>query len=212
MTEFDSTLRSFVTAASSGSPTPGGGSVASVAAALGAALNAMVGRLSQGSRYADHAEQMQVAVVRMEEAIQELEVILSADIQAFERYIQARKLPRETDGQKEMRDQVMQSATVESTEVPLRLARSCRDLLEYSFEMAPYANRNGISDLGVAAILLEAAARSALLTVEFNLLEIRDMTVRNLAHQESDRIRVSVEQRLRQTMEIVRQRFAKGVY
>ena len=186
--------------------------MASVAAALGAALNAMVGRLSQGSRYAGHAEQMQVAVVRMEEAIQELEVILSADIQAFERYIQARKLPRETDGQKETRDQVLQSTAVESTEVPLRLARSCRDLLEYSFEMAPYVNRNGISDLGVAAILLEAAAKSALLTVEFNLMEIRDMTVRNLAHQESDRVRVSVEQRLRQTMEIVRQRFAKGVY
>ncbi|MFC4778167.1 cyclodeaminase/cyclohydrolase family protein [Paenibacillus sp. GCM10023252] len=44
--------------------------------------------------------------------------------------------------------------------------------------LAESANKNVISDLGIGAILFEAAAQSALLTIEINLASLKDLELR----------------------------------
>lgn len=176
MSTFDQTIRTFVTAAASNSHTPGGGSIAALIAALGASMTSMVGNLTQGAKFADVEAEMTATVEKMRDTIREAEVLLEADMASFDGYMSALKLPKETDEQKQVRSQSLQAAAIESTEVPLRLAQLCRDALLQSQTIAETANKNVISDLGIAALLLESAAQSALLTVDMNLPGLKDAT------------------------------------
>lgn len=174
MTAFDQTIRSFVTAAASDSPTPGGGSVAALVAALGASMTSMVANLTQGAKFAEYEETMNTAVSQMAAAIEQFETLLEQDMESFDRYMQALKLPKDTDEQKAARSEALRQAGLHATEVPLQLAKLCRDSLNASQVIAETANKNVISDLGIAAFLLESAAQSALLTVDMNLAGMKN--------------------------------------
>ncbi|HEU4964903.1 MAG TPA: cyclodeaminase/cyclohydrolase family protein [Bacilli bacterium] len=207
MTAFDQTIRSFVTAAASDSPTPGGGSVAALVAALGASMTSMVGNLTQGAKFADYEAEMKQAVATMSDAIGRFETLLEQDMETFDRYMQALKLPKDTDERKSARSEALRQAGLHATEVPLALAKLCRDSLNASQVIADTANKNVISDLGIAALLLESAAQSALLTVDMNLAGMKDSerrtafeTERNAIAQEivevKDAVVITVRRRL----------------
>lgn len=174
-TPFDQTIRSFVQEAASSASTPGGGSIAALAAALGASMTSMVANLTQGAKFAELEADMQQVAREMAANIAESEQLLAADMQSFDGYMQALKLPKDTEEQKATRSAALQTAAISATEVPLRLAELCRDALRTSHTIAETANKNVISDLGVAALLLEAAAQSALLTVDINLPGLKDL-------------------------------------
>jgi len=178
MRTFDQTMRAFLTASASSSPTPGGGSVAALAGALGAAMTSMVANLTQGEKFAAVEQEMRETVERMHTTIAEAEELLEADIASFDAYMQALKLPKTTEEEKAARSAALQTATVQATDVPLRLATLCRDALRHAQAIAAAANRNVISDLGIAAFLLEAAGQSALLTVDINLPGLQDASRR----------------------------------
>lgn len=178
MRTFDQTMRAFLTASASSSPTPGGGSVAALAGALGAAMTSMVANLTQGEKFAAVEQEMRETVERMRTTIAEAEELLEADIASFDAYMQALKLPKTTEEEKAARSAALQTATVQATDVPLRLATLCRDALRHAQAIAAAANRNVISDLGIAAFLLEAAGQSALLTVDINLPGLQDASRR----------------------------------
>jgi formiminotetrahydrofolate cyclodeaminase len=179
LTTFDQPIRSFLTAAASNSHTPGGGSIAALAAALGASMTSMVANLTQGAKFADLEADMQRVADEMAANIRECDELLEADMQSFDTYMNALKLPKDTDEQKAARSQALQSAGIAATQVPLRLAELCRDAMVTSKTIAETANKNVISDLGVAALLLEAAAQSALLTVDINLPGLKDLDRKN---------------------------------
>ncbi|MBL0386505.1 cyclodeaminase/cyclohydrolase family protein [Tumebacillus sp. ITR2] len=172
---FDQPIRTFLTAAASNSHTPGGGSVAALAAALGASMTSMVANLTQGAKFAELEADMQKIASEMAANIRECDELLESDMQSFDAYMIALKLPKDTEEQKASRSLALQSAAISATAVPLRLAELCRDALVTSQSIAEIANKNVISDLGVAALLLEAAAQSALLTVDINLPGLKDL-------------------------------------
>jgi len=174
MSTFDQTIRSFLTSAASSSPTPGGGSVAALVAALGASMTSMVANLTQGAKFAELEADMKTVAENMANFMQEAEALLEDDMQSFDRYMAALKLPKDTDEQKAARTAALQEAGIKATLVPLRLAEICAQALESSHEIAETANKNVISDLGIAALLLESAAQSALLTVDMNLPGLKD--------------------------------------
>ncbi|RUS42439.1 cyclodeaminase/cyclohydrolase family protein [Cohnella sp. AR92] len=171
---WDHSLREFLQQAGSSSPTPGGGSVAAVAAALGASMTSMVGNLSQGEKFALIQPQIDEAVFKMNSLIARCEELLQADIASFNRYMDALKLPKGTDEEKFARRGALHEATIQAIEVPLRIVELCRDGLVCTHGIAASCNKNVISDLGIGAILFEAAAQSALLTVEINLASFKD--------------------------------------
>ena len=88
--------------------------------------------------------------------------------------MEALKLPKDTDVQKQIRKNAIHQAIIGSIDVPLRLVEVCKIGMEYTYSIAQSSNKSVISDLGIGTILFEAAAQSALLTVEINLASLQD--------------------------------------
>ncbi|MEW9701983.1 cyclodeaminase/cyclohydrolase family protein [Paenibacillus sp. SI8] len=175
---WDQSIRDFIQQAGSSAPTPGGGSVAALVAALGASMTAMVGNLSQGDKFVDVHEQIAAAIRVMNDLTAACEELLASDIAAFQQYMEALRLPKQTAEEKDLRSQAIQAATAAAITVPLRLMEVCRDGLRCTLTIAENSNKNVISDLGIGAILFEAAAQSANLTIEINLASLKDSEAR----------------------------------
>lgn len=175
---WDDSIRVFLQQAGSSNPTPGGGSVAALIAALGASMTSMVGNLSQGEWFAPIQPQIAEVIGKMNGLTEECEKLLHADIISFDKYMDALKLPRGTDEEKLGRTKAIQEAAIRAIEVPLRLIEVCRDGMGCTHSIAESANKNVISDLGIGAILFEAAAQSALLTIEINLASLKDLELK----------------------------------
>ncbi|WP_274653047.1 cyclodeaminase/cyclohydrolase family protein [Paenibacillus humicola] len=172
--EFDWTVRTFLQEAASSSPTPGGGSVAALAAALAASMGSMVARLTSGPKYEGAQETAQRIARDMSQAIVRCEALSAADIAAFGGYMQALGLPRSTEADKQTRKAAIAAAALTATEAPMALIDLCRQMLEALEEAAQLVNRNAISDWGIAALLAESAAQSAWLTALINLPSLAD--------------------------------------
>ena len=171
----DSTVRQFLDGLASDAPTPGGGSAAALAGALGAGLVSMVCQFTVGrEKYAAVDADMQ-RVLRQSEALRvELQGAVDGDIAAYGSYRAASAMAKETDEERAARDAALDAASRASTDVPLRVAEWCAELLELALEAAQKGNPNLISDAGVGAQLAQAALRSALLNVRLNLNWIDD--------------------------------------
>jgi len=158
---------------SSGSPAPGGGSVAALIGALAAALAAMVANLSVAKRQA-HADDLSGLAERAQEVKRTLVAAIDDDTTAFNALMQAMRLPRGTDSEQAARSAAIQTATRHAALVPLGTARASLDAIE----LADKVNRLGIaeaaSDLGVAAAAGRAAVEGAVLNVLTNLAAIDD--------------------------------------
>jgi formiminotetrahydrofolate cyclodeaminase len=168
-------LGAFAERLASEQPTPGGGAAAAVAAALAASLTAMVVRLSLARpRYAEHAALHVEALAASDAARQRFLDLADEDAVAYGSYMAARTMPRETAAQDEARAQATRAAARVATEVPLAMVRSCQSQIGLVERLAGRTNRHAASDLEVAALLLEAAARAAAANVMINLGSIGD--------------------------------------
>nr|WP_245773020.1 cyclodeaminase/cyclohydrolase family protein [Paenibacillus catalpae] len=178
-------MRQFLQQAGSSKPTPGGGSVAALIAALGASMTSMVGSLSQGEKFASIQQQISGVIRTISHLTGQCEELLQADITSFNQYMDALKLPKSTDEEKLERANAIQQAAIRAIEVPLRLMEICRAGIVSTYSIAESSNKNVISDLGIGAILFEAAAQSALLTIEINLGSLKDL---GLKQQYADKV------------------------
>lgn len=177
---WDVSIRHFLQQAGSSNPTPGGGSVAALIAALGASMTSMVGNLTQGDKFADIQSAIAEVIEQMRRSTAECEELLQADISSFNRYMDALKLPKSSDEEKLIRKNALHQAAIQAIDVPLRLIEVCREGLAFTHRIADSSNKNVISDLGIGAILFEAAAQSALLTIEINLASLKDLELKRL--------------------------------
>lgn len=203
---WDGTIRSFLREAGSSAPTPGGGGVAAVAAALGAAMTQMVANLSQGERFADVRAGMEDAVRRMEAYMDECERLLHADAEAFNRYMSALRLPKATDAEKLARREAIGAAARQAIDVPLRLMALCREGVRCALDIAETSNKSVASDLGIGAVLFAAAARSAALTAEINLGSVGDAEVRDGCRAQLDALSAEIGELRNRVLSIVRER------
>jgi formiminotetrahydrofolate cyclodeaminase len=166
----DMTVAGFLTELASSSPAPGGGSVAALSASTGAALTAMVCRLTIGKKKYAAVETEMSAVLRNAEEEQALFTgLVERDTEAFNRVMEAFALPKETDAQKALRSAAILGATKEATLIPLEVMRHVIDTLALTKIAAEKGNANSISDAGVAALMLLAACEGAALNVQINL-------------------------------------------
>jgi glutamate formiminotransferase/formiminotetrahydrofolate cyclodeaminase len=159
-------------------PTPGGGSSAAVAGALGAALVAMVGRLTVGrAKYEAVAARMEELIAQVDAARQGFLALADRDAEAFDRVMAAMKMPKETAEQRASRSEAMGSASAEAADVPLRVARLAIEVLALAIEAIEIGNPNAASDGAAGAQVLAASARSAIYNVEINLGSLKDPAV-----------------------------------
>ncbi len=171
----DKPVTTFLDELASNAPAPGGGSVAALSGALGAALVSMVCNLTLGKKgYEEVQNDIEGLLARSEALRQELTDLLEADVAAYTAYSQAAKMPKDTDEQKAARTEAMQIALKNATMVPMRIAEAAVKVMDLCMPTAEKGNKWAVSDAGVAVLMAEAALRSAALNVLINLGSIKD--------------------------------------
>jgi len=182
-------ISQFMDELASSAPAPGGGSVAALAGAMGAALVSMVCNLTVGKKkYADVEEEIKAILGQAESLRQELMGLLEEDVAAYTRVSEAMKMPRDTEEQKAIREEALEKALKEATKVPLRVAEACVKVMDLCRPVAEKGNINAVSDAGVAVVMAEAGLRSAALNVLINLGWIKDETFKKEAQAKLDKL------------------------
>jgi glutamate formiminotransferase/formiminotetrahydrofolate cyclodeaminase len=168
-------LEGFVGAVASSSPTPGGGSVAAHAGALGAALAQMVAGLTVGrKKYAAVDAEMRELALAASSLRSTLHALVERDAHSSTAVSEAYKMPKEPEAAAAKRATAITAALIGASEVPLETARACAKVAELASVVAQKGNTNAVSDAGVAALLAEAACRGAAYNVRINVSALDD--------------------------------------
>jgi formiminotetrahydrofolate cyclodeaminase len=160
----------FLDQLASAAPAPGGGSASAYTAAEGAALVAMVGRLTIGKKkYASVEKEMWLMIEKAEELRRKLTLAVKDDAGAFEKVMAAMKMPKESPDQELVRKDAIQKASLEAARVPLLTANFALEVMDLSILAAGSGNVNAISDAATASALAHAAIVGAGGNVRINL-------------------------------------------
>ncbi len=170
-------INDFLETLSSSSPTPGGGSVSAIIGAVSSALVSMVANLTVGKeKYKDSWEKMEEVLQEVETLRSEFLTLADSDIEAFNGFMAALRLPKETDSEKKLRAEAMEEASKQATLVPLQIVETCEKVARLSLETAKFGNKMAATDAAIGAILANAAAKSASYNVLINLPSIKDVS------------------------------------
>jgi glutamate formiminotransferase/formiminotetrahydrofolate cyclodeaminase len=166
---------SFIEELASPTPTPGGGSAAAYAGAMGAALVAMVASLTIGKKkYAEFEAEMQAIRVVAENLRKELTQAVDDDASSFEVLMATFKLPKDTDEQKAARSAAIVKATLNAAHVPLHVAEDAVKVMELALKCAKHGNVNAISDAMSGFAMSRAALTAAGYNVRININSLED--------------------------------------
>lgn len=195
----DLPVEDFLARLATDDPVPGGGSASALAGAMAAALVHMVVELTAGRpSAAGHEERL--AEIRLAAAglQSELVSLAHADAVAYASVVAARRLPKETDRDRDARRIQLDAAVREATRTPLSIARRSEGVLALAEELASIGNRNAVSDVGVAGLLAGAAIRGAAMNVQINLPSLpEDEPLRDEARRELDALVAGLAERER---------------
>lgn len=188
------TIFEFVKELASDSPAPGGGSVAALSGSLAAALAAMVGRLTVGKeKYKNSWNLMQEVSDAAETLCGDLLYLMEKDTEAFNAYMAAMKLPKDTDQAKAARKEAMQKAAKESTSVPLLTLERCLEAAKLGARAAEHGNTNALSDAATAVMLARAGGMAAMCNVLINLSGIVDASFAAQCRKRSETVMAELD-------------------
>lgn len=171
----DMNLTAFANETASESPAPGGGSIAAYVGALGISLGTMVANLSshkagwdeRWEEFSDYAEAGQGYK-------DQLLYLVDEDTNAFNKIMDAFKLPKGSDSEKKARKQTIEDASKYAIEVPFKVMETSLKSMEVIKAMAEIGNPNSVSDAGVGALCARTAVMGAFLNVKINASGLDD--------------------------------------
>jgi formiminotetrahydrofolate cyclodeaminase len=161
----------------SNEPAPGGGSASALAGALGVSLLLMVAGLPKtksGRAVPEEEADLAAAASRLRPLRDNLITLVDRDSEAYRSILRAVAMPKTSDAERAERQQQLQAALQEATDVPLETMRECQQALAGAVVVARNGHRAAASDVATAVELLAAAARSCALAIEANLKAITD--------------------------------------
>jgi methenyltetrahydrofolate cyclohydrolase len=197
-------LAQFSERLASAEPVPGGGAASAVAAALGASLISMVAGLSTGKpKYAVYEETLVRCLALGQDLATEFLRLADRDAEAYAAYAAALKLPRETEAHQEDRKTAIRAAARVAADAPWECVKACTQLVVLAEALAGRSNVNAASDVLVAALLAEAAARGAAENVRINLPATGDDIYADAMNQQLDSALHDIAATAARTREIV---------
>jgi len=197
-------LIDFANETASESPAPGGGSISAYVGALGISLGTMVANLSSHKvgwddkidYFSDIADQGQ----KLKDTLLDL---VDADTHAFNKIMDAIRMPKASDEEKVARKVAMHAATVGAIEVPLKVMNVSLDSMNILKEMAENGNPNSVSDAGVGALCARTAVEGAALNVKINCSGFDDKAYVADALAQADNMLERAKKMEREIIEIV---------
>ena len=185
----DMTVAEVLAALSNPNPTPGGGTAAALAGAMGTSLLVMVAGLAKSKNNTDEEKAaLATAKAAIEPITARLTQLADADSEAFNAVMAAYRLPKVSDEDKAARSAAIQGALRGATEVPLDTLRACADALGHASTVADFGNASAESDVGVAIGLLKAAAAGAAANVRINLGGLKDEAFKSATEADTARL------------------------
>jgi glutamate formiminotransferase/formiminotetrahydrofolate cyclodeaminase len=169
------TVSGFSDETASESVAPGGGSVSAYIGSLGAALGTMVANISSHKRGWDDRWKEFSDWAEKGIALQsELTRLVDEDTEAFNKIMEAFKMPQKTEEEKERRNQAIEEATKNAIMVPFRIMETAYNSLEVIEAMVEQGNPNSVTDAGVGALAVRSAVKGAFLNVRINTKDLED--------------------------------------
>lgn len=178
----DLTIKEFLNEVDSSKPAPGGGSVSALVSSLGIGLSRMVAHLTiNKKKYLALSEDIrgeyEKNFEKLKEILNEMYPLIDEDTKAFNKIMSAYKLLKETDEEKQKRNEAIQAATLEAIKVPSRIADLSYNALQIINKMIDYGNKNALTDIGVGALLLQSGLEGAIFNVKINLHSLEDKRI-----------------------------------
>jgi len=209
----DLNIVEFADETASNSPAPGGGSIAALNASMAASLLAMVAGLTVGKKkYMDVSERMEELQTELNKYKDEFVEGIDRDANSFNGVMDAMKLPKETDEEKELRSEKIQEGYKAAIEVPLGLGTKVTELYDYARELAEKGNSNAITDVAVALLNIKAAVEGAFLNVIINLNSLKNQDYRRELEEKMDSVRKIVDKNHEEIMKIVDEKLAWYIF
>ncbi len=205
-------INEFTDLLSTDSPAPGGGSVAALCGGLGGALSSMVAALTHGKKgYEKVFDEMKEIGIEAQKLKDEFLGDVDRDTEAFNRVMDAMRLPKKSEDEKAVRIEAIEEATKEATVVPLNVLKRALKAAELARRVVEKGNKNSISDGGVAALAARTAAEGAYLNILINLPGIKDEKFKREIMEEAERIRKEVVRHTEETVQLVEKSLSSGI-
>lgn len=177
----------FLEELSSSAPVPGGGGASAAAGAYAAALGLMVGNLTTGKKkYADVEEEICESMKKLEQLRDKLTRLVDEDAKAFEPLSKAYGMPKETEEQKKLKEQVMETALREACRVPLEIMEVSIEVMELLQVLEEKGSRLAVSDAGVGILFAKTSLEGASLNIFINTRLMKDRQYAEELNQRAD--------------------------
>lgn len=204
------TLKDFIDEIAARTSSPGGGSASAAIAAIGSALATMVGQLTYGIRKFENVDkEIRAVLPKLYDVTNSLIPMIDKDTQAFDKYMEAMRLPANTEAEQTFRNEQMQIGLKEAIEVPLSTMRIANSIWYEVQEVAKYGNIASHSDIEVGARALEVGIWGAYRNVLINLPTIEDIQFKEQILGESEKIADNAKIQCDITLKIIEERLKK---
>lgn len=171
----DMPTRDFINSIKARTTAPGGGSASAAIAAIGTALGTMVAHLTYGWRKFEHLdESLRKVIPPLYNITDKLIPMIDADTNAFNDFMEAIRMPKNTEEQKKARHDAMQEGLKKAIDVPLTTMQHGDSAWETLIEVAKIGNINSSSDVAIGARALEVGIWGAYKNVMINMPDIED--------------------------------------
>lgn len=155
----------FIGELKTGAPVPGGGGASALMGAVSAALLSMVGNLTTGKKkYAEYQADIDRILEHTSVLAEEMSALIEADAEAFEPLAKAYSIPKDDPN----REETLEAALLTAAKAPMDIVRKCVEAADIVEELSVKGSKLAISDVGVAAAALKAAAEGAVMNVYIN--------------------------------------------
>ena len=166
----DLSSRSFSDEVSRETPAPGGGSVSSYVGALGTSLGGMVANLSCNTRgWENKVDTFSEKAFEINQLREKLLSLVDEDANSFNSIMEAYKLPKDSEENKNIRSKAIKDATLYAAQIPLNIMIESYNSYKIIEFLAKEGNQNSLSDSGVACLCVHTAIHGAYLNVRINL-------------------------------------------
>jgi formiminotetrahydrofolate cyclodeaminase len=196
----DLTIKEYIEQSASSLPVPGGGSAAALSAALAAGLTQMVAGLTIGRKGFERVEaEMQGIVEEAAGLRKKCMVNIDRDSDAYNGVIEAYRLPKGSEEEKNVRRLAIQEALQHASWVPLETAEFAARIIDLAAQAAAEGNPNAVTDAAVAGMLARTAVLAGAMNVRINLASIEDRQLVAQMNRQVDELEAKakqVEQRL----------------